>query len=87
VLFPTDRDKSIPDITPAKLAEYDAFLLGIPTRYGNNVAQWRQFWDQTGGLWQSGALHGKFAGLFISTGTIGGGKSDQPMSDGSKADV
>ncbi|KAG2171266.1 hypothetical protein INT43_002888, partial [Umbelopsis isabellina] len=68
------RDTSVETITPAKLAEYDAFLLGIPTRYGNNVAQWRQFWDQTGGLWASGALHGKFAGIFVSTGTLGGGQ-------------
>ncbi|GAB5590316.1 flavodoxin-like fold protein [Umbelopsis nana] len=65
------KDTSVPDITPDKLAEYDAFLLGIPTRYGNNVAQWRQFWDATGGLWVKGALHGKFAGVFVSTGTLG----------------
>ncbi|KAI9288818.1 flavoprotein-like protein [Umbelopsis sp. AD052] len=68
------RDTTIPDITPEKLAEYDGFLLGVPTRYGNSVAQWRQFWDQTGGLWAKGALHGKFAGIFVSTGTVGGGQ-------------
>lgn len=32
------------------------------------------FWDQTGGLWASGGLYGKHAGLFISTGTLGGGQ-------------
>lgn len=26
---------------PAVLAGYDAFLLGIPTRYGNFPAQWK----------------------------------------------
>ena len=26
---------------PATLVEYDAFLLGIPTRYGNFPAQWK----------------------------------------------
>ena len=63
-----------PHITPNKLAEYDAFLLGIPTRYGNFPAQWKAFWDQTGGLWQSGGLAGKYAGLFVSTASLGGGQ-------------
>ena len=63
-----------PHITPNKLAEYDAFLLGIPTRYGNFPAQWKTFWDQTGGLWQSGGLSGKYAGLFVSTASLGGGQ-------------
>jgi NAD(P)H dehydrogenase (quinone) len=64
----------IPTITPDIMKTYDAFLLGIPTRYGNFPAQWKAFWDSTGGLWQSGALWGKYAGLFISTGTPGGGQ-------------
>ena len=67
-------DSSVPTIAPAKLAEYDAFLLGIPTRYGNFPAQWKAFWDQTGGLWQSGGLYGKYAGLFLSTASMGGGQ-------------
>jgi len=64
----------IPTITPDIIKTYDAFLLGIPTRYGNFPAQWKAFWDATGGLWQSGGLWGKYAGLFISTGTAGGGQ-------------
>ncbi len=32
----------------------------------------RTFWDRTGGLWASGALHGKVASVFSSTGTGGG---------------
>ena len=64
----------MPAITPDIMKTYDAFLLGIPTRYGNFPAQWKAFWDATGGLWQSGALWGKYAGLFISTGTAGGGQ-------------
>jgi len=61
-------------ITPEKLATFDAFLLGIPTRYGNFPAQWKAFWDATGGLWASGGLHGKSAGVFISTAGHGGGQ-------------
>lgn len=30
-----------PTITPDKLTEYDGFLFGIPTRYGNFPAQWK----------------------------------------------
>jgi NAD(P)H dehydrogenase (quinone) len=56
------------------LREYDAFLFGLPTRYGNQSAQVRTFWDATGGLWASGALFGKAAGVFVSTGTAGGGQ-------------
>lgn len=63
-----------PIATLDTLSEYDAFLFGIPTRYGNYPAQWKAFWDSTGGLWVSGGLHGKPAGLFVSTGTPGGGQ-------------
>lgn len=36
---------------------------------------WLQaFIDTTGGLWAQGALSGKYAGVFISTGTLGGGQ-------------
>ncbi|PFH62666.1 hypothetical protein XA68_12537 [Ophiocordyceps unilateralis] len=59
---------------PTILTKYDAFLLGIPTRYGNFPAQWKAFWDKTGGIWASGGFHGKLAGLFVSTGGQGGGQ-------------
>jgi NAD(P)H dehydrogenase (quinone) len=59
---------------PKTLEAYDGFLLGIPTRYGNFPTQWKTFWDKTGGQWTSGGYHGKLAGLFISTGTLGGGQ-------------
>lgn len=64
---------------PATLTEYDAFLIGIPTRYGNFPAQWKAFWDSTGGQWQSGGFHGKFAGLFISTASPGGGQESTAL--------
>lgn len=63
-----------PIASAATLTEYDAFVFGIPTRYGNFPAQWKTFWDTTGGLWAKGALHGKYAGAFVSTGTAGGGQ-------------
>lgn len=59
---------------PAVLEAYDAFLFGIPTRYGNQPSQWRAFWDGTGPQWASGAYKGKYAGLFVSTASAGGGQ-------------
>jgi NAD(P)H dehydrogenase (quinone) len=61
-------------IKAADLPNYDAFLFGIPTRYGNFPGQWKAFIDTTGGLWASGALHGKYVGVFVSSGTQGGGQ-------------
>ena len=37
------------------------------------AAQMKAFIDSTGGLWQSGALVGKPASVFVSVGTQGGG--------------
>ncbi|KAK4982740.1 flavodoxin-like fold protein, partial [Elasticomyces elasticus] len=65
---------------PKILEQYDAFLFGIPTRYGNFPAQWKTFWDKTGGQWQSGALWGKYAGVFVSTATPGGGQESTVIS-------
>ncbi|KGQ01218.1 NAD(P)H:quinone oxidoreductase, type IV [Paracoccidioides lutzii Pb01] len=65
---------SYPVAEPATLLNYDAFLFGIPTRYGNFPGQWKAFWDKTGGIWSTGGFWGKYAGLFVSTGTPGGGQ-------------
>ncbi|KAM9908759.1 hypothetical protein OXX69_005922 [Metschnikowia pulcherrima] len=62
------------------LKNYDAFLFGIPTRYGNFPTQLKAFWDGTGALWANGDLRGKPAGLFISTGTLGGGQETTAIS-------
>ena len=64
---------SFPVITPDKLAEYDGFIMGFPTRYGRAPAQVSAFFDQTGGLWAKGALVGKFASTFTSTASQHGG--------------
>lgn len=58
--------------TPAELADYDAIIVGTPTRFGNMTGQMRTFFDQTGGLWAKGSLAGKVASVFTSTGTTGG---------------
>ncbi len=66
------KKQDIPTATPAELADYDAIIFGTPTRFGNMAGQMRTFLDQTGGLWASGALYGKLASVFSSTGTGGG---------------
>ncbi|THH27773.1 hypothetical protein EUX98_g6422 [Antrodiella citrinella] len=68
-----------PILAPDDLANYDAFILGIPTRYGTFPTQWKAFWDATGGLWAKGALAGKYVSLFVSTGTPGGGQESTAL--------
>jgi len=64
----------VPVIQPAQLAEADALIFGTPTRFGNMAAQMRNFLDQTGGLWQAGALIGKVGSVFTSTASQHGGQ-------------
>jgi NAD(P)H dehydrogenase (quinone) len=67
-------DQKAPIATAAELPEYDAIIFGTPTRFGNMCAQMRNFLDQTGGHWASGALIGKVGSVFASTGTQHGGQ-------------
>ncbi|KAI3405954.1 YCP4 [Candida oxycetoniae] len=68
------KPKEIPIATLETLTSYDAFLFGVPTRFGTGPAQLFDYWAATGGLWAQGALDGKPAGVFVSTGTQGGGQ-------------
>ncbi|HSP57961.1 MAG TPA: NAD(P)H:quinone oxidoreductase [Halomonas sp.] len=64
-----------PEASPQELADYDAVIFGTPTRFGNMSGQMRTFLDQTGGLWANGALLGKVASVFTSTGTGSGNET------------
>ena len=64
----------IPIIKPDQLAEADAIIFGTGTRFGNMTSQMRNFLDQTGGLWMSGALVGKVGSVFTSTASQHGGQ-------------
>jgi NAD(P)H dehydrogenase (quinone) len=68
-------DQAAPIASPQELADYDAILFGTPTRFGNMCGQMRTFLDQTGGQWVKGALIGKLASVFTSTGTGGGSET------------
>lgn len=60
--------------TPAELADYDAFIFGVSTRYGMMAAQMKNFFDQTGSLWAQGKLIDKVASVMVSTATQHGGQ-------------
>lgn len=73
-------DQEAPVATVDELADYDAIILGVPTRYGVMAAQMKNFWDQTGGLWAKGALVGKVGSVFASTATQHGGQEATNLS-------
>ncbi|KAI0253003.1 1,4-benzoquinone reductase [Lactifluus subvellereus] len=70
-----------PILSPNEIGQFDGFIIGVPTRYGflyqdmaDTILLLQAFWDATGGLWQAGKLHGKYGGVFVSTGGHGGGQ-------------
>jgi NAD(P)H dehydrogenase (quinone) len=67
-------DQEAPVATVEDLANYDAIIVGTGTRFGRMSSQLAAFLDQAGGLWASGALHGKVGGAFTSTATQHGGQ-------------
>jgi len=58
----------------ADLEECAGIALGSPARFGNMAAAMKYFWDGTASLWLRGALAGKPAALFTSSGTMHGGQ-------------
>lgn len=64
----------IQEVTQDDLKWADGILWGVPTRYGLMPAQMKQVLDSAGGLWATGALEGKAAGIFTSSGSIHGGQ-------------
>ncbi len=69
-----DLQKNVPIAKVDDLRDCDGLIIGSPTRYGNMCAQVRNFLDQTGKIWEDGALIDKPAGIFVSTGTLHGGQ-------------
>ncbi len=71
--FKTDTAHPLID-SPDALTEYDAVIVGAPTRYGRMPSQMAAFWDTTGGVWMKGGLVGKVGGAFTSTASQHGGQ-------------
>lgn len=55
-------------------------VLGSPTRFGNMAAPLKYFLDGTSGLWLTGELVGKPAGVFTSTASLHGGQETTLLS-------
>jgi NAD(P)H dehydrogenase (quinone) len=67
-------DQTAPVAKVDDLANYDAIVIGVGTRFGRMASQMANFLDQAGALWARGALHGKVGGAFTSTATQHGGQ-------------
>jgi NAD(P)H dehydrogenase (quinone) len=67
-------DQAAPIAQVEDLPQYDAIIVGAPTRFGRMPSQLAAFFDQAGGLWARGALNGKVGGAFTSTATQHGGQ-------------
>lgn len=71
---PPVPDEGPPYASVDDLVECAGLLLGSPTRFGNMAAPLKYFLDGTSGIWLSGGLAGKPAGLFTSTSSLHGGQ-------------
>ena len=69
-----------PYVSLDDLSACAGLALGSPTRFGNMAAPLKYFLDSTGGLWLSGALAGKPAGVFASVSTLHGGHESTLLS-------
>ena len=69
--FKLEQDAPVAKIE--ELADYDAVIVGAPTRFGRMPSQMAAFLDQAGGLWLKGALNGKVGAAFTSSAAQHGG--------------
>lgn len=76
--FKLDQDAPVAQI--GELTEYDAIIIGTPTRFGNMAGQMKNFLDQAGGLWAQDKLVGKVGAVFTSTATQHGGQESTILS-------
>ena len=67
-------DSGPPYATHEDLKSCAGLALGSPARFGNMAAPLKYFLDSTGDLWLSGAMIGKPAVVFTSSGSLHGGQ-------------
>jgi NAD(P)H dehydrogenase (quinone) len=77
---PTVPDSGAPYVELTDLEECAALALGSPTRFGNMAAPMKYFIDGSSAQWLSGALAGKPACVFTSTGSLHGGQESTLLS-------
>ena len=73
-------DKGAPYAQLSDLAECHGLALGSPGYFGNMASPLKYFLESTTSLWLSGALCGKPAAVFTSTGTQHGGQESTLLS-------
>jgi NAD(P)H dehydrogenase (quinone) len=76
---PSIPDSGAPYVSLEDLQNCTGLVLG-PTHFGNMAASLKYFLDQTSGLWLLGALVGKPAAVFTSTGSLHGGQETTLLS-------
>lgn len=69
-----------PYVELSDLEECAGVAMGSPTRFGNMAAPMKYFLDGTSAQWLSGALAGKPACVFTSTGSLHGGQESTLLS-------
>src|SRR3546814_14140163 len=56
------------------MSQYEAIVVGTPTRFGRMSSQMASFWDTAGGVWAQGLLTGKVGAAFTSSAAQHGGQ-------------
>jgi NAD(P)H dehydrogenase (quinone) len=69
-----------PYVEMIDLEQCAGLALGSPTRFGNMASAMKYFWDGTAPQWLAGALSGKPACVFTSTGSLHGGQESTLLS-------
>lgn len=77
---PEVPNEGAPYVELQDLEECVGLALGSPTRFGNMASAMKYFWDGTSAQWLSGALNGKPACVFTSTGSLHGGQESTLLS-------
>lgn len=77
---PAVPSSGAPYVELSDLEQCDGLALGSPTRFGNMAAPLKYFLDGTSAQWLSGALAGKPACVFTSTGSLHGGQESTLLS-------
>jgi NAD(P)H dehydrogenase (quinone) len=67
-------DQAAPVAKVEELENYEAIIVGAPTRFGRLPSQMAAFLDQAGPLWARGALNGRVGAAFSSSATQHGGQ-------------
>jgi NAD(P)H dehydrogenase (quinone) len=75
-----EETKEVPTASLDDLVWADAYIISVPTRYGNVPSQMKQFLDTTGGLWSEGKLANKVVSAMTSASNPHGGQEQTILS-------